>query len=211
VARFQTSSLSAGSHTITAQYSGDGSFSASTSGGVLVTVGGDFGLNFPNGNSQTVRAGNPATYTINLAPTNGFTGTVGFSCASGLPALTSCAFNPATVALNGSPASTTLTISTTAPTAAPPANNLGSGLLTGGGFFALALVLGWTSRKRRHGRALLLTLGVLALAAGLVSCGGGGSSPVNRTPGTPTGTFAVTVNATSGNTTHSSNITLTVQ
>jgi hypothetical protein len=212
VARFQTASLSAGTHTITAQYSGDGSFLASTSGGVVVTVGGDFGLNFPNGNSQTVRAGNTATYTINLAPTNGFTGNVGFSCASGLPTLTSCTFNPATVALNGSPASTTLTISTTAPTAAPPAHNLGSGLLTGGGFFALALVLGWTSRKRRHGRVLLLTLGVLAFAAGLVSCGSGGSSPqVNHNPGTPTGTFTVTVNATSGNTTHSSNITLTVQ
>jgi hypothetical protein len=178
---------------------------------VPVTVAADFGLIFPNGSSQTVGAGNPATYTINLAPMNGFTGTVGFSCGSGLPALTSCTFNPATVALNGSPASSTLTISTKAPTAAPPANNLGSGLLTGGGFFALALVLGWTGRKRRHGRVLLLTLGVLAFAAGLVSCGGGGSSPVTRNPGTPTGTFTVTVNATSGNTTHSSNITLTVQ
>jgi hypothetical protein len=211
VGRFQTSTLSKGTHTITAQYSGDTSYSGSTSAGVTVVVGGtpDFALTLPNG-SATVRAGTPATYTINLTPTNGFTGSVNFTCTSGVPSLANCSFNPTTVALSGSPGSTTLTITTTAPTAAPPANNLGSRLVTGGGFFALALVLGFTSRKRRRQRMLLITLGVLAFAAGLVSCGGGGSS-VQHNPGTPAGTYTITISATSGNTTHTSTITLTVQ
>ncbi|MEO8372733.1 MAG: kelch repeat-containing protein, partial [Candidatus Solibacter sp.] len=64
--------------------------------------------------SQTVPAGNPASYTVSTAALGGFGGSVTFS-VSGLPAGVSAAFNPATVAGSGS---TTLSLNTTAAAAA---------------------------------------------------------------------------------------------
>src|SRR5262249_42437769 len=119
-----TSTLSVALHSMTAHYSGDTVYSASTSTSQMINVSNapnaDYSLNIPNG-SATIRAGSPATFTINLTPSFGFTGNVNFSCTSGVPALASCQFTPASVAVNGSvpgspPGSTTLTITTTAPT-----------------------------------------------------------------------------------------------
>ena len=62
--------------------------------------------------SQTVVAGNPATYTVTVTPSSGFTGTVTFS-ASGLPAGTTGSYNPASVATSGSSTLTVTTASTT--------------------------------------------------------------------------------------------------
>jgi hypothetical protein len=214
-ATFQTSSLTVASHSITAQYSGDTNYLGSTSPAVTVTVGNapgaDYAINFPSG-SQTVKAGQPAPYTVNVTTTNGFGGTINFACPSGLPSLTSCSFNPMQVTVSGNSGSTTLTIATTAPTTTPPGGNLNSGLLTGGGFLALGLALIGIAGKKRGSKSAFLLLGVLALAAVLGSCGGGGGTPpVVHNPGTPPGTYTVTVSATSGSTTHQSTITLVVQ
>jgi photosystem II stability/assembly factor-like uncharacterized protein len=212
VARFQTSSLSFGSHNITAQYAGDGTYAGSTSAAIVVNVVNpvDYKIDFPNG-SQTVKAGASASYTVNVTTTGGFSGTINFACPSGLPSLTSCSFNPMQVTVSGNTGSTTLTISTTAPTAAPPAPGLNSGLLTGGGFLALGLALIGIAGKKRGRKSAFLLLGVLALAATLGSCGGKGTPAVTHNPGTPPGTYTVTVSATSGSTTHQSTITLVVQ
>src|SRR5262249_39738718 len=150
-------------------------------------------------------------YTVNVTTVNGFGGTITFACPSGLPSLTSCSFNPAQVTVSGNSGSTALSISTTAPTAAPPASNL-SGLVTRGGFLALGIVLaGVAGRRRRSWRSAFLLRGMLALAAMLVSCGGSGAPPIVHNPGTPPGTYTVTVSATSGATAHQSTITLVVQ
>jgi hypothetical protein len=204
VASLSTSFQTGGTHSITASYGGDSNYAASQ-GTTSVSVS-DFSITIPNG-SQTVKAGQPATYTINTTTAAGFAGTVSFTCTTGLPSLTSCSFNPTTVTNSGS---TTLTISTTAPTSAPKSPNLGSSLMKTSGLFALGLVLAgsFAVKKRRH--SLLLLVIVLAMAAALVSCGGGGSS-VTHSPGTPAGTSTVTVTATSGSTTHSATVTLTVQ
>jgi hypothetical protein len=207
-ASFQTSSLAGGSHNITASYSGDGNYSASVSTVVAVTIttaAPDYSVSIPSG-SATIHAGAPATYTINVSALNGFTGVVNFNCTTGVPSLANCAFNPTAVTNNGS---TTLTISTTAPTSAPKSPNLSARMATGG-LLGLGLVLAgsFAVKKRRH--SLLLLVIALAMAAALVSCGGGGT-PVTHNPGTPPGTYTVTVTATSGATTHSSTVTLTVQ
>ncbi|HEY6304857.1 MAG TPA: Ig-like domain repeat protein [Candidatus Angelobacter sp.] len=207
-ATLSATSLSAGNHLVVAVYAGDTLYAASESGNTPVTVSSaDFSVTIPGG-SVTVPPGQPAAYTINVGALNGFTGTVSFTCTSGLPSLTSCSFNPTSVTTAGS---TTLTIATTAPTSTPPATGLGAGLGTTAGFFGLVLFGGLTARKRaRRWLPAFLLPTVLALCGALVSCGGGGP-PVVHNPGTPPGTSTVTITATSGNTTHTATVTLVVQ
>jgi hypothetical protein len=203
-ATLSTTSLPAGSHMLVASYGGDSLYTANKSGIVPVNVlAGDFTVSIPSG-SLTVHAGQPATYAINVAAVNGFAGSVNFSCTSGLPSLTSCSFSPATVSGNGS---TTLTISTTAASAAPPATGVNSALGPAVGLFSLVFFGSLAMQKRSRSLRPAFLLGVLVLAAGLISCGGGGG----HNPGTPPGTSTVTITATSGNTTHTATVTLVVQ
>jgi hypothetical protein len=58
--------------------------------------------------SQTIAPGGPASYSVTVAPQNGFTGTVSFAL-SGLPAGASASFSPASVTGSGA---TTLSITT---------------------------------------------------------------------------------------------------
>ncbi len=64
--------------------------------------------------TQTVSAGQNATYNLTISAVNGFTGTVALS-ASGLPAGTTAIFNPATV---NSPGTSTVTLQTSTTTPA---------------------------------------------------------------------------------------------
>jgi hypothetical protein len=72
--------------------------------------------------------------------------------------------------------------------------------------------LQFTARARRERLAGALPFMVLALFLILqaVGCGGGGSGSPPPQVGTPAGTYAVTVSGTSGNTTHSTTLTLIV-
>jgi hypothetical protein len=206
-----TSFASLGAHAITAFYGGNGTYGNSTAAAINITVlQPDYTVTLPNGSSATVKAGSPATYTLSITPQNSFSGTVNFTCTSGVPSLASCGFNPATVTGSGS---TTLTISTTAATAASPASNsLAMAIFGGAGLFGLVLAAG-VPRKKRALKSALLFFGALALVGAMVSCGGNNATPppVVHTVGTPAGTSTVTVSATSGSTTHTTTITLTVQ
>ena len=64
--------------------------------------------------SQTVTPGTNAAYTVNVAPSGGFTGTVSLR-ASGLPTGATASFNPSSVTTSGS---STLTVTTATSTAA---------------------------------------------------------------------------------------------
>ena len=207
-----TGPLTAGLHNITAAYSGDANFAASTSAVVVIDAGTpDYSVSIPN-SSATISAGQSATINISVAPQHGFSSAITFSC-SGLPASSSCSFNPASVTPSGSAASTTLTISTTSRALAASARPLrkpGAPLLATALFALCGVILLGTGKKRKW-QSVTLMLCALALVGGMIACGGGNPPPPPQTQGTPAGTFSVVVTATSGNTSHTSTVTLTVR
>jgi hypothetical protein len=100
----------AGTKTLKATYAGDNNFNSSASAGVTHNVI-DFSI-ISSPTSQTLKAPQKATYKLTLALLNGFAGTVSFSCA-GLPANSTCSFNPASLRLGGSSSATsTVTVQT---------------------------------------------------------------------------------------------------
>jgi hypothetical protein len=160
--------------------------------------------------TNTVKAGATATYPLTIAPLGGsFTSAISFSC-SGLPSRSSCTFNPTTFTPGSSSGTVTLSIATTAAVVAGLHPWQGGSL-----FYASILPLfGIVLASRKKPRARLSGWGgacILALLL-LTGCGGGssGSNP-QPTPGTPPGTYTVTVQATSGTLSHSTTVTLTVQ
>lgn len=198
--------LPAGQHNITAQYSGDANYSGMTSGGITVNVASDFVLN-ASAPSLTVTQGSSGSVTMSIVGQSAYNGTVNFTATSctGLPAKSSCSFNPATVTGSGD---TVLTIKTSAP---------GSASLNGGpwttGFgitFAAVFLLGGASRKSGYRGAALGLIVCACLGIGACGGGGGGSGPPPNL-GTPKGTSTITIKATSGSLTHTKTITLTVQ
>jgi hypothetical protein len=167
----------------------------------------------PSANS--VAAGGSATYTITLAPIGTFTGTVQLAC-SGAPAKTTCTLSKSSVTLDeSSPAPVTVTVITTAQTVAalsssplPKTTFSGSFLWACAGFAPIAGLL--LIKKRR----LAAVAGVTVLAWTLVSCGGGSTTGTGggggTIPGTPPGTYTLSVSGTAGSLEHTSTITLTV-
>jgi subtilase family serine protease len=111
-AAFATTSLPAGTDSVTATYNGSGSNDVSTSAPpAVVTVTVPFTMS-ASPSSFSVAAGQTATSTITITPVNGFTGAVSFtnstasspgSCTVGLPAGALCSFNPGSVTLDGNP------------------------------------------------------------------------------------------------------------
>ena len=97
-----------GLRTITASYSGDANFAASsTTGSVSVTVG-DFSIT-ATPLSVTISSGHQAVYTIVLTPIGGLTGNVNLSCSGG-PPNTSCSVSPSVDNLQGNPITSTVTL-----------------------------------------------------------------------------------------------------
>jgi hypothetical protein len=168
--------------------------------------------------SNTVAAGASSTHTITITGAGGFSDSVALSC-SGLPAKAACTFLQNPISAGGS---TTLTITTTAPTVSqmrPPAGRRGKPLYA----LWLALpgiigVIGMAAAPRRKRSKWLALLGLALIACALLalpSCGGGGgsstTSPPIPTPGTPAGTNTIVVTGASGSLSRSTSITLTVQ
>lgn len=178
----------------------------------------------------TVTPGGSAAIMLTIGGLNGFNSAVTFSC-SGEPANTSCTFNPNTVTpSSGGTVTTSLTIATTMPgTPYRPMITLPRSGQGPWSYLALGLLLiaalafrksafaspGNLQLGRRRSRSFRLVgaAALMLLAASLLSLSGcgGGSNNNAANPGTPTGTTALVVTATSGSISHSTNIALTVQ
>lgn len=203
-------SLPAGQNSITAQYSGDTNYIASTSAASVVTVQADFAFAAANPSITIASPGSSGTAMLTVTGQTGYNSTINFSAAScsGLPRESTCSFSPASVTGSGS---TTLTITTTAAHSAR-LEGPGGWTTTLGLTFAGVLLLG--SRSRRAGRSNLLSLIAFAFLITIAGCGGGGSggsSGSGGDPGTPAGTSTITVTATSGALSHTATVTLKVQ
>jgi hypothetical protein len=215
VATLQTSFATAGSYIITASYSGDTNNLASTSSTITVVVAAPSFTVASNPASQSISPGQSATFTFTVTPAGGYTGTVDFACGT-LPSEASCSFNQSAVVItSGATGSSTLTISTAAPTTSRNEIPLGpwsaSSTLALAGIVGLAFAPSKMRRWNRTFRALLCLALLGAFWLPLMGCGGGGGTTM--VGGTPAGSYTVSVTASdsAGGATTTAQITLTVQ
>ncbi len=214
-ATFATTSLSAGSHSLSAQYGGDTTYAGSASSSITVTIGAaaaDFGI-AATPTSGSAAPGASVDTTLTLTPSGGFSGTVSLAC-SGLPSGAACAFAPASVAINAGAATSTLTISTRAATAqlrvSPSGPSLDPFVPTGTVLAGVAMpfVARRSRRRGRSGRALAF-MGLLFVGFAALSGCHDHANP-SASGATPAGTYTVTVTATSGAMSHTASYVLTV-
>jgi hypothetical protein len=203
-----------GSYVVTASYAGDIANLSSVSAPVTVAVAAPDYTITASPSSATIKAGQSATTTLTVTPIGGYTGTVKFSCGT-LPPGANCTFAPASVTPASGVVTSTLTITTTAPTTAL-LHTLSIPLQ--GIAWASLIFLTLSPRKlrglnRRLTRASLL---IAFLAVGLLSFSGCSSSSPSNPPtntGTPAGIQTITVTAadSSGNLSHAINFQVTIQ
>jgi hypothetical protein len=207
-----------GTHTISASYGGDASFNPSNSAPApSFTIQRGFFAAVPSNQSQvTISApGSSGSTSVNVSSSSGFSGTISLSC-SGLPSGAACQFTQSSITATGTLTTTvsTITVTTTAPAAAALLKTSGrlhrANWLVLASFMFFSVVLIGTPGRRYKTRFLLAMLALIVLVP---ACGGGGGSNQGPPPnlGTPTGTYSVVVNATSGSTTFATGFTLLVQ
>ena len=188
---YTTSSLGDGMQSITASYSGDPSYLASTTAAILVTIS-DLQIARKGTSNTTILPGTTVMYTMQVTPQviSTFLYDVTFT-ATGLPSGANATFSPVTLAAGSSAAVVTMTVTTdkNALSEAPP-----------GPFERLPLALGILlplcgavrTKKRMMGMMLMGLLG-LAAVVGLNGCSGAGLFAAKKVP------YAITVTANEGN------------
>ena len=219
----QTGSI-AGKLTVTDNNSGvAGSVQTVSLSGTGTTPDFTIGVASGSQSSATVSPGGTATYSLSLGSLSGFAQSVTLTCSVAASDAT-CAVSPATAnPTAATPASVTVTVTTTARSLAPPVIGIpqSPALLLVIGFAALFVLATLEAASRRHALGGWMPAAVrtrkVRLAAvffiplALASCSGGGSgNGGNSNPGTPAGTYSVTVTGTSRNLSHSTTLTLAV-
>jgi hypothetical protein len=216
------SSLGAGAHSVTAVYSSDGNFLASTSPAMLVTVGGassDFSLSATGAATLSVAAGSTAVFHFSVAMQGAAMASPITLAVQGAPVGATVSLNPAYVPPGSGVTSFTLTVQTPlaelrgAPMQRPPGR--------AGSLAALAFLLlpgvgfaRFVARGRWRMAPDLLGMGVACVVLGALAMGCG--NRVNTASEAVSGksyTLTVTGTATSAGGTallHSANVTLTV-
>jgi hypothetical protein len=201
---FTLTTLSIGSHTITAAYSNDPNLGSSTSPPVteviLAAPPPDFTFTGPP--SITFRTEATASTTLTLTSLNNYAGSIALTCNPPLPNNYLCTLNPASVTLaaNGT-ALTTLTLkpNITATNTPLPTHTTERILLASLFPITLLSLIGLSrislSRKRSTTIRALLSLSLLAiLAIATTACG-----PDHFILATPPGTYPITITATGTN------------
>ena len=211
VATHATSSLTAGTHSITAAYAGDVNFSSVTSSALSQVVS-DLTLDLASGGSSTatVTAGGTATYHLSVGPSSGSALPAAVTLSgSGGPTGSSITITPQTISAGAGTTDVTVAVHVPAAIAALRASS--------GWVFAmafplmgiLALPVAMGNRRISGKRMLLPLLRLIVLVSMGAYLGCGGSSP--SVPVTPPQNYTITVTATSGSVAKSTTLTLTVQ
>lgn len=188
IATFNAIGLQAGPHTLYAVYEGDSVYLGATS--PTLTLGlTNFAITFVPA-TMTLTRGQRGQATLVVNYTGGFNGTVSFGCVPPANVEVTCAFTPSVLSQAGT---TTLNVSTVAPSAASGGEHAGIrhgeglfGRLAGGSVLAL-LICCINPRRvtllRRDGRLGLLLLLMAIAAAGVTGCSG---THLTGTPPDPT-------------------------
>lgn len=211
-------SLSAGSDTLTVNYSGDSSYASGMGTATVSVTQSAFTLSATTPGAIATPGGTAAS-TITVSSSTNYSGKVTLSCAltgytQGDIYLPTCSIPNTAVAVGGTATATVSTTSATSELMYPKVRG-GSGWLGAGsgGVLALLVFFGIPAR-RRSWRAMLGMVLLLVVLGGLAACGGGvgsvGGNPTGTTPDTytftvtgtgdpavspqPTTTFSVTVN-----------------
>ena len=201
-ASLQTDVLPEGSHQVVAIYQGRPDYQASSSTPEVVhsnasTVAGFTVAATPTSLSTTV--GGFVNIVITVTPVNGFNSYVSLSC-SGLPVNTTCNFTPLSVQASCTTSTSGVQTCTPATSAMQIQTQAPSPKVAAFVFPALFGLVGLGACKRRAWRNMLLGVVALAGAMGISACSQrynylNHGPPGN--PGTPAGTYAVTVQAQS--------------
>jgi len=206
-AQLQTGSLPIGTNNITAKYLGSGAVVNSTSSAVTVTILQAFSLT-PGATSYQVSQGSPVIAMVNVTFTNGFTGTITFTCSD--PAPESSCTPPPSINASGQ---VSFAITTKAPVTAlnvPSSRGMRvfyAALLPG----LLGIMLTAGSRKRSlRGMRLLGLIVALGLSTLWLGACSNSSSSSNRDPGTPVGMYTIGVTAGTGAVSGQTTFTLNV-
>lgn len=207
--------FAAGSHSITAAYSGDASYGASTAGPYTFTITQAVaGISLTPGSAITIASqGGSGPSTFSVTPSNGFAGSVALTCSitsSPTNAIDkpTCSLSPASVTFAAAATAaqtSTLTVNTTAPTTAHldlPTKTIFS--LGGGVALAGLIFLGaGFGRRGRQATKSIMTIRLLSAAAffaliagATIGCGSGGGGGGTTSGGTTIGSYVVTVKAT---------------
>jgi hypothetical protein len=216
------STTTPGAYTVTVTGASAGSLSATTSFTVVVPAAPGFTL---SSTAVTIASPGPTgTWTITITPTGGFTGSVALSCAvSGGPMgaadAPTCSVTAPPATTGSAPVTATLTVSTTAASAAAysrpvaRAQHLPPGVTAGGSVVAVASLLwfGFPLRRRRTVTQFGLLL-IATLIGTAMGCGGGAAAPsaTPANPGTTPGAYTVTVTGSSGAITATTAVTVTL-
>lgn len=163
-ATFTTTSLGAGTHTITAEFVHNQTYATSTSNAVTVSVTSDFSLSATPA-SRSISPGQTASFTITVASNSGFNQPVALTC-SGLPAGASCNFSPSTIQKGVGSSQLTIQLASAnqaalADSHSRPRSLRGYGVVAS---FLCVLFLVPASLRRRSFLAVLLLCGCTVLA-----------------------------------------------
>jgi hypothetical protein len=180
---------SLGSHTLTAQYSGDPNYVASN-GTIAIAVVQPFTLTSTN-TTVSLAAGGLSNTPLLVTPAGGYSGSATLTCSSPVFYVT-CSVAPTTVTFSGGAAAQATVILTVAPNVSVLRDRpLGGRNPT---WLAILLplgIFGFARRNRTIGKTVLFMAILAVAAAGVTGCS---SEPPLKPP--PTGTQVVTISGT---------------
>ena len=220
--------VAAGACSITASQAGNSTYAAATPVTDSFTVSQPVSPSFTlTGTTVTVAPGATTgnASTITLTPVGGFAGSVSLTAAvttspAGAqypPTLSFGSTSPVSITAGATPATATLTITTTPATTSflsHPRRRPGVPWYSAGGAaLACLLLFGLPTRRRCWHSIVRMLMLLAALTASVVACGGGGSGGGGGggIAGTTAGNYIISVTGTSGTTTEAGTLTLTVQ